>query len=362
MKPVPSADSRVTAVERLLSPASLRAEIPVPAGARTTVLETRRQLAGLLNGEDDRLAVITGPCSIHDTDASLAYARRLAELARQVSDRLLVVMRVYVEKPRTRLGWKGLINDPWLDGSHDLNNGLRLARGLMVEILGSGLPVGCEFLDPVIPPYLSDTVSWASIGARTVQSQVHRQLASGLSMPVGIKNATSGHAEDAVDAIVAAAGSHVFPSVTDDGTAAVVRTGGNPDCHLVLRGGGNGPNYGRPEVAHTLDLLGGAGLRRRVFIDASHGNSGKDHTRQPLVVTDIAERIAGGETGIAGLMLESFLVGGRQQLNLGEADRLTHGQSVTDACAGWIQTVHMVEQLADAVATRRSSRPPALVA
>jgi 3-deoxy-7-phosphoheptulonate synthase len=304
--------------------------------------------------------VITGPCSVHDPDAALTYAERLSKLAGEVSNSLLVVMRVYVEKPRTRLGWKGLISDPRLDGSHDVNEGLRLARKLMVEILDAGLPIGCEFLDPVISRYLSDAVAWGSIGARTVQSQVHRQLTSGLSMPVGIKNSTSGQVEDAIDAIITASKGHVFPSIDDDGGAVVVTTSGNPDCHVVLRGGSSSPNYGAAHIARTLELLNVAGLSRTLFVDASHGNSGKDHQRQQLVVADVARRIATGQRGITGMMLESFLTAGRQELILGRSERLVYGQSVTDACVDWGQTICMVEQLAEAVAARRSPYPTAI--
>ncbi|WP_440098409.1 3-deoxy-7-phosphoheptulonate synthase [Streptosporangium sp. H16] len=354
--PTPSLDSRVTPVEPLLPPATLREEIPLSPAAGETVLNGRYEVAQVLSGQDDRLVVVAGPCSIHDPRAALTYAERLSDLARQVSGSLVVVMRVYMEKPRTRLGWKGLISDPHLDGSHDLNSGLRLARSLMVDILETGLPIGCEFLDPLTPLYFSDAVSWGSIGARTVQSQVHRQLTSGLSMPVGIKNATSGHVEDAVDAIVAASKGHVFPGIDDEGVASIVATSGNPECHVVLRGGSTAPNYGPSDVANALELLGRAGLPQRLFIDASHGNSGKDHERQPHVASDIARRIAGGETGIAGIMLESFLAAGRQDLVLGRTDRLAYGQSVTDACVDWEQTTRMVEELAAAAETGRSLR------
>lgn len=356
VSPTPSLDSRVTPVEPLLAPAALREEIPMSQTAGETVLNGRYEIAQVLSGQNDRLVVVAGPCSIHDPCAALTYAERLSDLARRVSDSLVVVMRVYMEKPRTRLGWKGLISDPHLDGSNDLNSGLRVARSLMVDILETGLPIGCEFLDPLTPRYFSDAVSWGSIGARTVQSQVHRQLTSGLSMPVGIKNATSGHVEDAVDAIVAASKGHVFPGIDDDGVASIVSTSGNPECHVVLRGGSTAPNYGPSDVANALELLGSAGLPQRLFIDASHGNSGKDHERQPHVAGDIARRIAGGEIGIAGIMLESFLAAGRQDLVLGRTERLAYGQSVTDACVDWEQTTRMIEELAEAVETGRSLR------
>jgi 3-deoxy-7-phosphoheptulonate synthase len=329
--------------------------IPLSDAAGDTVRQARQEISRVLAGDDDRLVVVTGPCSIHDPTAAIAYAERLADLARQVADALLIVMRVYVEKPRTRLGWKGLLNDPRLDGSHDLTSGLRVSRTTMADVLDVGLPVGCEFLDPIIPRYLADAVAWGSIGARTVQSQVHRQFTSGLAMPVGIKNATNGSIEDAIDAIVAAGKGHVFPAITDDGVAAAVSTTGNPECHLVLRGGSEAPNYGPESVATAVKQLAAAGLRTNLFVDASHGNCGKDHERQPGVIADIAERIAAGERSIAGLMIESFLTAGRQDLVLGSKERLRFGQSITDACVSWDQTVHLIDTLADAVDKRRSA-------
>ncbi|GAA3850066.1 3-deoxy-7-phosphoheptulonate synthase [Saccharothrix violaceirubra] len=342
----------------MITPADLRAEIPASAAAITTARQAREDIRQVLSGEDDRLVVITGPCSAHDPASALDYAERLAALAADVADHAVVVMRVYVEKPRTRLGWKGLLTDPHLDGSDDVNSGLRLTRGLMTQIAGSGLPVACEFLDPSVPGYLADVVSWGCVGARTVQSQTHRQFASGLPMPIGFKNATSGDVLDAVDAIVAASRPHTFPSVTDDGRVGLVTTTGNPDGHVVLRGGSAGPNYGPIDVAKSLRLLGQAGLEQRLVIDASHGNSNKDHRRQPLVVGDLAGRIGRGEEGVAGVMLESFLVEGNQKLVLGRSEQLAYGQSVTDACVDWSGTVRLVERLAEAVATRRAAFHP----
>ncbi|GAB1645434.1 3-deoxy-7-phosphoheptulonate synthase [Krasilnikovia sp. MM14-A1259] len=353
---------RFAAVDLLPTPAQLRDEIPLPLRAGNAVHQARDAITRVLHGTDDRLVVVAGPCSVHDPAAALSYAERLLALADRTADDVIVVMRVYVEKPRTRLGWKGLVSDPDLNGSDDLGGGLRLSRRLMVEIANAGLPVACEFLDPVPHRYLSDAVSWSCIGARTVQSPVHRQFASGLHMPVGIKNATNGGVEDAVDAIVTASRGHVFPGITEDGQAAVVATTGNPDCHVVLRGGSDGPNYTSAHVARALGLLGAAGLPPRVFIDASHGNSGKDHRRQAAVVADIAGQVEDGQHGIAGVMLESFIVPGRQELVLGEAHRLTFGQSVTDACVGWRETVRMVEQLARAAAARRPVHRSALAA
>lgn len=348
---------RMISLDPLVTPAELRAEIPASPAAVTTTQRASETIRRVLAGVDDRLVVITGPCSVHDPESALVYAQRLAALAKDVENEVLVVMRVYPEKPRTRLGWKGLLSDPHLDGSHDVNRGLRLARGLMSEIADSGVPIGCEFLDPLVPSYLADVVAWGCIGARTVQSQPHRQFASGLPMPVGFKNAPSGEVGDAVDAIVAASQPHTFPSIAEDGRAAVVTTTGNPDCHIVLRGGRLGRNYSAVDVAASLNLLSQADLRRSLVIDASHGNSGKDHRRQPHVVGSLARRIGGGESGIAGIMLESFLVEGNQKPMLGRADQLTFGQSVTDACIDWGQTVRLVELLASAVDRRRAERP-----
>jgi 3-deoxy-7-phosphoheptulonate synthase len=344
---------RVVSTEPLVTPAELRAEIPASPAAVTTTQRASDTIRRILAGADDRLLVITGPCSVHDPVAALAYAERLAVLAKEVANDVVVIMRVYPEKPRTQLGWKGLLSDPHLDGSHDINSGLRLTRGLMAEIADSGLPIGCEFLDPFVPSYLADLVAWGCVGARTVQSQTHRQFASGLPMPMGFKNVTSGEVVDAVDAIVAASQPHTFPSITDDGRASVVTTTGNPDCHIVLRGGRLGPNYSAVDVTASLDLLSQAGLRRSLVIDASHGNSGKDHQRQLHVVGSLARRIGRGESGIAGIMLESFLVEGNQKPVLGRADQLTFGQSVTDACIDWGQTARLVELLAAAVDRRR---------
>jgi 3-deoxy-7-phosphoheptulonate synthase len=303
----------------------------------------------VLDGRDDRLLVIVGPCSIHDPDAALDYARRLAARAVGLSDELLVVMRTYFEKPRTTVGWKGLINDPGLDGGFEVNHGLRLARRLLLEVTGLGLPVGCEFLDPITPQFIADVVSWGSIGARTSASQTHRQLCSALSMPIGIKNSTNGDVSDAVDGIRAAAAGHVFMGINVDGVAALISTGGNPDCHVVLRGGSGGPNYSVGSVVEVLGRLRVAGLPERVLVDASHGNSGKDHTRQPGVVREVAGRLARGERGVVGLMMESFLVAGRQDVG----PVMTRGQSVTDACLDWDTTSVLLGELADAVRVRR---------
>jgi 3-deoxy-7-phosphoheptulonate synthase len=338
-------DIRIAGTRPLVSPALLLDELPLPESAARVVLDGRRSVTRILGGEDDRLLVIVGPCSVHDPAAALEYATRLAALSVDLADRLFVVMRVYFEKPRSTVGWKGLVNDPRMDGSYRVNDGLRVARQLLLDILALGLPVGCEFLDPIIPQYIADTVSWGSIGARTAQSQVHRQLSSGLSMPIGIKNSTEGDVAGAVDAVAAAAASHVFTSVTRDGVAAIFVTCGNPDCHVILRGGQTSTNYDAASVADTLRRQARAGLPQRVIIDASHGNSGKDHRRQPAVARAVAEQVAAGNRGIVGLMLESFLVEGRQDLHLGGAAELTYGQSVTDACLDWDTTVSVLREV-----------------
>ena len=352
---------RTASISPLISPSLLRAEHPLSPNGAERVERARAEIVDVLNGHDDRLLVVVGPCSIHDRDAALDYAAKLAAVAERLSDRLVVVMRTYFEKPRTTLGWKGLINDPGLDGTYAVNKGLRLARSLLLEVTELGLPVGCEFLDPITPQYLADVVSWGSIGARTAASQVHRQLCSALSMPVGIKNSVSGDVQVAVDAVRAAAGEHVFPGINADGLAALISTTGNPDCHVILRGGAGGPNHHAADVAGALDRLDRAGLPRRIVIDASHGNSGKDPARQALVASEIAGRLGGvdgqrGERGIAGVMLESFLVGGRQDLVMGRREDLVRGQSITDACLDWGTTESLLEELADGVARRRRTR------
>ncbi|MBA2324188.1 MAG: 3-deoxy-7-phosphoheptulonate synthase [Pseudonocardiales bacterium] len=351
---MPLLDGRRTAhISPLIPPSLLRAEHPLSAAGADRIQRARAEIVDVLDGRDDRLLVVVGPCSIHDRDAALDYAARLAALAEQLNDRLLIVMRAYFEKPRTTLGWKGLINDPDLDGSFAVNKGLRLARGLLLEITELGLPVGCEFLDPITPQFLADVVSWGSIGARTAASQVHRQLCSALSMPVGIKNSVSGDVQVAVDAVRASAGEHVFPGINADGLAALISTTGNPDCHVILRGGASGPNHGPEHVTDALDRMGRAGLPERIVIDASHGNSGKDPVRQASVATAVANRVGGGERGIVGVMLESFLLSGRQELTLGRRDELTRGQSITDACLDWPTTVELLDGLASGVAARR---------
>ncbi|MCX4093329.1 3-deoxy-7-phosphoheptulonate synthase [Nocardia sp. alder85J] len=349
-------DQRTLSISPLLSPADVRRAHPLDDDLAATVRTGRRTTVDVLDGADDRLMVIVGPCSVHDPEAALDYARRLAAKSAALGDRLHVVMRVYFEKPRTTLGWKGLLNDPHLDGSFDVNTGLGLGRRLLVGITALGLPVACEFLDPITPQYIADLVTYGAIGARTAASQVHRQLSSALSMPVGIKNGTDGDVQVAVDGVRAAAASHVFPGTDLDGHAALIRTAGNPDCHVILRGGSTGPNYDATAVAEACLRLEKASLPQRVVIDASHGNSNKDHTKQVDVVTDVAERIAEGDRSVVGVMLESFLVAGRQDLTLGRAADLTYGQSITDACLDWDTTADQLDRLAEAVAVRRSAR------
>jgi 3-deoxy-7-phosphoheptulonate synthase len=333
-------------------------ELPLNAEGSATITRARGEIRRILQGEDDRLLVVVGPCSVHDLVAAEDYARRLKPLADELAEDLCVVMRVYFEKPRTTVGWKGLINDPHLDGSFAINEGLRLGRRLLVDLAAMGLPAGCEFLDPITPQFLADTVSWGAIGARTTESQVHRELASGLSMPVGFKNSTDGGIQVAVDAVRAATYPHRFLGVTEQGLAGIVATRGNPDCHIILRGGQSGPNYDAQSVQRVLALLEKAGLPPHLMIDTSHGNSNKDHRRQPLVAQDIAAQIAGGQRGICGVLMESFLVEGRQDLS-GSAPgtdpaSLTYGQSVTDACIGWEDTVPVLHALAQAVRARRT--------
>ncbi|MFD1213851.1 3-deoxy-7-phosphoheptulonate synthase [Arthrobacter sp. GCM10027362] len=342
----------------LPSPAELLDELPLPAELAAAVERGRAEIRAVLDGVDDRLLVIAGPCSIHDPAAGLEYARRLSQAAREHRGELLIVMRSYFEKPRTTVGWKGLINDPRLDGSHDIAAGLRLARRFLLEVAGLGLPVATEFLEPISARYLADLIGWGAIGARTTESQIHRQLASGLPMPVGFKNGTDGGLQVALDACLAASAAQTFLGIDDQGRASLLATAGNPDTHLILRGGSTGPNYGAAHVAAASQQLAEAGLNTRVIIDASHGNSGKSHHRQAGVASEIAAQLEAGGAGaeaIAGIMLESFLAGGAQKLEIpapAGGRRLVYGQSVTDACLDWDVTCGVLEQLA-----RSRSRP-----
>lgn len=343
-------DLRISALRELRSPADLMQELPRTDAATRTVLSTRHALHNILHGSDDRLAVVVGPCSIHDPTAALDYARRLVALRRELAPSLEIVMRVYFEKPRTTVGWKGLINDPALDGSFDIDEGLRLARSLLRDINDLGLPAGCEFLDMTTPQYFADLVSWGAIGARTTESQVHRELASGLSCPVGFKNGTDGNVRIALDAVKSASQPHHFLAVTKSGRGAVAATTGNDDCHVILRGGAT-PNYDAESVEAACAAAAASGVRPAVMIDASHANSGKNPDNQPLVVESIATQLAAGDPRIVGAMLESNLVAGRQDLVSGQP--LAYGQSITDGCIGWETTVEVLHRLAAATEQRR---------
>ena len=355
-----TSDTRVTAIEALPTPAEVRAEAPLTPAAAEFVASSRREIEAVLRGDDPRLLVVVGPCSVHDPDAALDYARRLAVVAREHQDDLLIVMRVYFEKPRSTGGWKGLINDPHLDGTHRVADGLRIARKLLLDILELGLPVGCEFLEPTSPQYIADAVSWGAIGARTTESQIHRQLASGLSMPIGFKNATDGDVQVAVDGCTVAAQRHVFFGVTETGQAALVSTSGNDAAHVILRGGRGTPNYDTASIEDAAALLARAGLTRRVVVDASHGNSGKDHVRQASVLRELADQVRAGEP-IAGVMAESFLAPGNQKLTDAGLAGLVYGQSVTDACIGWDDTAELLGELAAAAGARSRPRHGAAV-
>ena len=343
-------DTRIDAVRPLITPALLHERLPVSEPAQALVEQARGEIADVLHGRDDRLVVVVGPCSIHDHAQALEYAARLKPLADELRGELVTVMRVYFEKPRTTVGWKGYINDPHLDGSFAINEGLERARALLLDILGLGLPAGSEFLDLLSPQYIAELISWGAIGARTTESQSHRQLASGLSCPVGFKNGTDGGVRVATDAILAASAPHAFMGMTKMGVAAVFETTGNADCHVILRGG-KAPNYSAADVDAACAMLRGAGLREQVMIDLSHANSSKQHRRQIEVAEDIAGQIAGGEQRITGVMIESHLEEGRQDLRPGEP--LLHGVSITDACISFAQTEPVLRRLAEAVRARR---------
>jgi 3-deoxy-7-phosphoheptulonate synthase len=345
-------DRNVTEIVRRTPPRRLKERLPVAAKVTETVASTRAAIRDVIHARDRRrLIVVVGPCSIHDPAAALEYAGRLADVAARLRNELVIVMRTYFEKPRTTVGWKGLVNDPHLDGSFDVEAGLSLARGLLLEIGRLGVPCASEMLDPITPQYVADCLAWSAIGARTTESQTHREMASGLSMPVGFKNGTDGNVRIAVDAIRAASQPHHFLSVTKSGHSAIVSTGGNPDCHVILRGGKQ-PNYGPADVDAACQLLQAAGLRPQVMIDVSHANSLKQHQRQVAVEAEVAQQIAAGEARIMGVMIESHLHEGRQDIVPGQP--LRHGVSVTDACIGWAQTVPVLRGLAEAVRTRRA--------
>ncbi len=343
-------DLRISSIIGVDFPAQVMDELPASKVARQTVHRTRRKIHEILTKKDDRLVVIVGPCSIHDPKAAIEYARKLADEKENLADDLLIVMRVYFEKPRTTIGWKGLINDPNLNGSFDMNKGLKLARSLLMQINDLGLPAGVEFLDIISPQYIADLVSWGAIGARTTESQVHRQLVSGLSCPVGLKNGTDGNVKIAVDGAHAGSKPHRFLSITKEGQTAIFETKGNEDGHIILRGGKE-PNYSALHVDDAAQLLKNRGLNENVMIDFSHANSSKDFSRQRVVAEEVSDQISGGDNRIIGVMIESNLVEGRQDVFPGRD--LTYGQSITDACIGWEDTVQVLELLSDAVRNRR---------
>ena len=350
-------DVNIRQLDPIPAPRYFIKELPLTDAMRDLVLDSRSQIRDVLHGRDDRLLAIVGPCSIHDPKAAHDYATRLAALNRELGDRLLIVMRVYFEKPRTTIGWKGLINDPDLNGRFDIRKGMWLARKVLTDVLSLGLPAATEWLDPITPQYLCDLISWGAIGARNTESQVHRELASGMSMPIGFKNATDGSIKPAADSCFSAANEHHFLSINLDGQVISAETKGNPDCHLVLRGSSSGPNYDPVSVARALDDLKASKAAgpsdHGLIIDAAHGNCGKDEVVEAQVIEDIASRVAAGERGILGIMMESFLVGGHQ--DPAPLDQLVYGQSVTDACVPWDRTEQVLRKLADAVAIRRAA-------
>jgi len=345
-------DLRITSTQVLREPDELIGKVPVTEAAGKTVTDARKEVSAMLAGNDDRIAVVVGPCSIHDPDAAREYAQKLVALKEQYKNELCIIMRVYFEKPRTTVGWKGLINDPDMDNSFKINKGLELARTLLFDINAMGLPAGVEYLDLISPQYIADLVGWGAIGARTTESQGHRELASGLSCPVGFKNGTAGSMQIAVDAIGAATQSHNFLSVSKNGHSSIFTTAGNPDCHLILRGGKSNTNYDAASVDDACALLKKANLPERVMIDCSHANSRKQHSRQKYVCRDICAQLSDGDKRIMGVMIESNLVEGAQSPS---AKPLTHGQSVTDACLSWEDTQPLLENLAQAVIVRRSA-------
>jgi len=344
-------DLRISGMQEVLPPAQLHEELPITDNASETVFNARQQTQKIVHGDDDRLVVIVGPCSIHDPDAAREYATRLKPLISELKDDLHIVMRVYFEKPRSVVGWKGLINDPYLDGSFKINDGLHFARKLLLDLAEMGVPTGSEYLDLISPQYIADLISWGAIGARTTESQAHRELASGLSCPVGFKNATDGGLQIAVDACMSASKPHHFMSLTKAGHSAIFSTTGNPDCHVILRGGKK-PNYDAASIQETAETIGRTGQQALFMVDCSHANSGKSHVQQEVVCRDVANQIAHGEKRIMGLMLESNLIAGRQNT---EADKpLVYGQSITDACMAWDNSEVLLRELAEAVRQRRS--------
>lgn len=346
-------DIRIQWTKVVLPPVFLEEEAPVTDAASETIFDARKEISDILAGRDSRLLVLAGPCSIHDTKAAREYGALLKQAIAEFSADLRIVMRVYFEKPRTTIGWKGLINDPYLDQSYKINDGLRLARHLLIDLAEMGVPTGTEFLDMISPQYIAGLVSWGAIGARTTESQVHRQLVSGVSCPVGFKNGTSGDVQVAIDAVLSAAHSHTFLGHTKHGQSAIFVTTGNPDCHIILRGGRNTVNYTADCVADTAARMEKAGIQPRIMIDFSHANSGKDYRKQALVCHDVAGQVAAGDRRIIGTMIESNLVAGAQKLVPGQP--LVYGQSITDACIDWKETHELLKELAAAVRARRNA-------
>jgi len=342
---------RVKTLKALIAPGLLLEQYPLDEQAAKNIVATRAQASNIIHGKDDRLIVIVGPCSIHDPKAAIEYATKLKSILSNYSDELLIIMRVYFEKPRTTIGWKGLINDPHLDGSFDINHGLMTARDLLISINQLGVPTGSEFLDTIIPQYISDLTSWSAIGARTSESQIHRELASGLSMPVGFKNSTMGNIQVAVDAVCAASHAHHILGVSKQGIAAIVSTSGNDDCHIILRGSKDGPNYDEESVSRAVAILSQAKLSPRLMIDMSHGNSNKDFRKQIIVAKSVCQQIESGKDQILGIMVESNLKEGNQSFQPGK--KLTYGQSITDACVGWEETIKILDLLSQTVKNRR---------
>ena len=353
MNTIQTDDLRILGMQEVISPEQLLNDLPITETAAKTTADARTAIHNILHDKDDRLLVVIGPCSVHDTKAALEYASRLKPYIDRLSDDLIIVMRVYFEKPRTTVGWKGLINDPDLDDSFDINKGLHTARELLLNLNTQGVSAATEYLDLITPQYVSDLIAWGAIGARTTESQTHRELSSGLSCPIGFKNGTDGTIKVAIDAIGAAVRPHHFLSVTKQGQSAIFKTAGNEDCHLILRGGKT-PNYDAKSVDAAANELGKAGVNLHVMIDCSHANSSKQHERQMIVGADVAKQIAGGDMRISGVMIESHLVAGRQDVVDGQ--ELTYGQSITDACIDWDSSVQLLEELASAVRKRRESK------
>ncbi len=342
-------DVRIGNIEPLISPAILIKDYPATSEIMEMISTARNTASDIIAGKDDRLLVVVGPCSIHDPEAAIEYAMKLHDQVSRFKEDLFIVMRVYFEKPRTTVGWKGLINDPFMNGSYDINRGLHMARGLLLRIADMGMPAATEFLDTITPQYIADLITWGAIGARTTESQVHRELASGLSMPVGFKNGTSGSMQIAIDAVISASCPHCFLSVTKQGVSAIVNTTGNKTCHLIMRGSTEGPNYDSESIREAWEALQKAGIDNRIMVDLSHGNSMKDFRKQPGVAREIARQLSEGSDIVSAVMIESFLFEGNQKIN----DHMEYGKSVTDACLGWDDTVKVLEVLAEGVRKRR---------